>query len=556
MLSLFYYYIPLTIYIIIQFQSAQIKSQDVDNNDNLSSDTRTKTNPEIICNESNARTRVSRPCMCGFLRDREEPNKSARMISSSKVTCTGGFARNYPCKNVDLLSYVPLIDLNMGRNYDDANDIWGWTHPDTKKEYAIIGVKSGTVFVDITDPVNPEVIGKLRLRRGASSYWGDVKTYGNYAFIVAESYNQGMQIFDLTTLDQVKPGSTLEETAYYNGFGNAHNIAINEKTGFAYAVGSNSCNAGLHIVDIRNPTNPTQAGCFSRDGYVHDAHCVTYEGPDAAYVGKEICFTSNEDTVNIIDVTNKGNPTEISRTSYNYVRYTHQGWLTEDHRYLFIGDELDESSFGSQTATYVINVENLNNPYLAGEHFGPTFATDHNLYVKEDHVYQANYRAGLRILQMKDLSKGKLEEVGYFDIHPGLDSSSMNGAWSVYPYFESGNIIVSGIEQGLFVLRYKVSRTNPTEAPSTKPPSPASKCWQYRNEKLCKGDLTGCCAWHRNKKGKKSRCKVKTTCTTESICNEAGSKKVLCKRISKCCFMKAGKCSHKISKSKCALRTK
>ena len=37
--------------------------------------------------------------------------------------------------------------------------------------------------------------------------------------------------------------------------------------------------------------------------------------------------------------------------------------------------------------------------------------------------------------------------------YPSSDSASFNGAWSNYPYFESGNVIVSGIEQGLFVLR-------------------------------------------------------------------------------------------------------
>ena len=82
-------------------------------------------------------------------------------------------------------------------------------------------------------------------------------------------------------------------------------------------VGTNTCAGGLHMIDIRKPRKPKFAGCFAGDGYTHDVQCVSYRGPDGAYGGKEICFAANEDTLTIVDVTDKSDPRMLSRTSYS-----------------------------------------------------------------------------------------------------------------------------------------------------------------------------------------------------------------------------------------------
>jgi choice-of-anchor B domain-containing protein len=102
------------------------------------------------------------------------------------------------------------------------------------------------------------------------------------------------------------PPVTFANTAHYDDFGSAHNIAINEDSGFAYAIGTGTCSGGLHMV--QNPASPTNAGCYSGDGYTHDTQCVIYNGPDADYQGAEVCFSSNEDTLTIVDVSNKAAP--------------------------------------------------------------------------------------------------------------------------------------------------------------------------------------------------------------------------------------------------------
>lgn len=398
----------------------------------------------------------------------ERDYQPAEDLAAMAITpCVGGTAGGYPCQNVDLMSFLPLSSIGGG----NGNDIWGWTDPLTGKEYAIMGRTNGTAFVDISNPESPIYLGNLPTHT-VNSTWRDIKVYANHAFIVSEASGHGMQVFNLTQLRTVtSPPITFSNTAHYNGFGNAHNIAINEATGFAYAVGTSTCSGGLHMVNIQNPTSPSNAGCFSSDGYTHDTQCVIYTGPDTTYQGQEICFNSNEDTLTIVNVNNKSNPVQLSRVGYSGSRYTHQGWLTEDQRYFLLDDELDEQNNGHNTRTYIWNVADLNAPVLIGNFTSSAAAIDHNQYIKGNYSYQANYRAGLRILNLTNVASGSLTEAGYFDIYPANNNANFNGAWSTYPYFASGMVIVSGIEQGLFVLRPNLS-TGPTPTPSNTPIPP------------------------------------------------------------------------------------
>ncbi|MBU6950849.1 choice-of-anchor B family protein [Hahella sp. HN01] len=392
------------------------------------------------------------PMMSAMMAD--EGSASVASFTAS-TECQNGGAAGYPCKNVDLMSFLPKGD--MGGGSANLNDIWGYTDPQTGKEIAIVGRENGTSFVDVTDAENPVYLGFLPSHNNGSDSWRDIKTYNDHAFIVADgsgNRTHGLQVFDLTTLRNVTPGSTLTETAHLGGFGNAHNIAINEETGYAYIVGSNQCSGGLYMVDVSNPTAPSYSGCFSADGYTHDTQCVVYNGPDSRYFGKEICVGYNEDTITIVDVSNKSNPQQISRTPYQGSQYTHQGWFIDDnHSVLIMNDELDEQNSGINTTSYIWDVSDLQHPVELGRYVGPTEAIDHNLYTKDGYVFETNYRAGLRILNADDIANGNLEEVAYFDTIPNSNAAQFSGTWSNYAYFASGNIILSDIGNGLFTVK-------------------------------------------------------------------------------------------------------
>lgn len=388
------------------------------------------------------------------------------LSASGPVECAEGIALHFDCSDVDLLSFLPIADLG-GDESVRLNDIWGWTDPDTDREYALVGRTNGMSFVDVSDPNNPLFLGDLPLTEGASSSsWRDVKVYDSYAYIVADNAGQhGMQVFDLRQLRDVSaPPVTFEETMIYDKIASAHNIVINETTGFAFAVGSSgggeTCGGGLHIIDIREPASPTFIGCFADTetgrrgtGYTHDAQCVIYNGPDTEHLGKEICFNSNETALSIADITDKDSLIALSNASYPNVSYAHQGWLTEDHAYFYMNDELDElQGNASHTRTLIWDVSDLDDPQLLKEMFSENTSSDHNLYIRDNLMYQSNYRSGLRILDISDVENPV--EVGYFDTEPsGPDRSGFEGSWSNYPYFKSGTIIVSSIGEGLFILK-------------------------------------------------------------------------------------------------------
>ena len=387
--------------------------------------------------------------------------------------CIDGNAGGYACMGINLMSSVNLEQLNATM----ANDCWGWTDMKTGSEYAIIGLDNGTAFIDVTIPNQPVILGKLPTQTEDSA-WRDVKVFENYAYIVSEAENHGMQVFDLTRLRDTENVTIFSSDGYYDGFGNAHNIAINEHSPYAYAVGSQTYAGGAHFIDITNPENPTRAGGYAASGYSHDAMVVNYNGPDLDYKGKEIYFGSNEDEVVIVDVTDKSNPTFISSFKYSQTQYTHQGWLTADHKYFFVGDELDELYNGINTRTIILDLTDLDQPQIHFEYMSPLSVIDHNGYVVGDLFYLASYTGGLRILDLKNIESKEVTEKYYFDtfIEPetqvvgstfikGFDEDHDNprkgneplfdGAWSVYPFFKSGTIIVSDISGGLFVLKIR-----------------------------------------------------------------------------------------------------
>jgi choice-of-anchor B domain-containing protein len=175
---------------------------------------------------------------------------------------------------------------------------------------------------------------------------------------------------------------------------------------------------------------------------------VIYQGPDAEHQGQEICFLANVDTVTIVNVTDKSNPTMVSRTTYPGLGFTHQGWLTKDQSTLILDDELDEVYMGHKTKTRFFDVRDLEAPFVASTYLATTNAIDHNQYVRGNLVFQSNYQAGLRILNLKPTPT----EVAFFDVYPSGDRAEFNGTWANYPFFRSGNVVISGIEQGLFVV--------------------------------------------------------------------------------------------------------
>ena len=374
---------------------------------------------------------------------------SGSSLMNAQTECIGGMAGSYPCNDYDLLSHISLSTMSASL----ANDSWGWTDPLDGKEYAVVGLNNGTAFIDVSDPLNAVYLGKLPTAT-SNSTWRDLKVYQNHAYIVSEAGSHGMQVFDLTKLRNVpSPPQTFSADYTLNDFGACHNIAINEDTGYAYAVGCNTFSGGAHFIDLTNPALPVSDGGYSADGYTHDAQIITYNGPDTDHQGKEIYLGCNGNEIVIVDVTNKAAPVRLSNITYSQFGYVHQGWFTEDQRYFILGDETDEQNYGFNTRTIMFDFSDLDNPQFINDFEGPTPAIDHNGYIVNNTYFLANYRRGVTMLDVSDVANGNLTEVGFFDTFPSSNSASFNGTWSIYPFFASNNIVVSDLDGGFFLIR-------------------------------------------------------------------------------------------------------
>jgi choice-of-anchor B domain-containing protein len=370
---------------------------------------------------------------------------------------------------VELVSHLPISELGGERGVW-VNDVWGWTDPQTGRRYALVARRDGASFVDVTDPASPRVVGTLARTEGSRpSVWRDIKVIDTHAFIVSDGAgDHGMQVFDLTRLRDVEGAPVeFEPETTYRRIASAHNVVAEPSSGYVYIVGANgggtTCGGGLHIVDVREPENPTFAGCYQDSaspgsrGYTHDAQCVVYRGPDEDYQGREICIGSNETEINIADVTDKENPVSVARATYPNATYTHQGWLDEEQRYFYQNDEGDETAgVVDRTRTMVWDLTELDDPILVEQYFAPVAASDHNLYIVGDRMYQSNYGSGLRVIDISDRENPR--EIAHFDSAPYNDdgpgfSATQSGAWSNYPFFEDGLVIFTSVREGLFIMR-------------------------------------------------------------------------------------------------------
>ncbi len=382
-------------------------------------------------------------------------------VTAAEVRCEDDRAAGFDCADVDLQSYLPLASVGAEPG-ERVSDAWGWTDPETGREYGLVGRSGGAAVVDVTDAVNPVYLGVIPANRSGAR---DLKVYADHLFFTGDGAGaHGLVVFDLTRLrDVASPPVEFAPDLRWDGIGSAHNLIIDTGAGTAFTVSTSgdghTCGGGLVMIDIRQPLAPEFAGCYTDteglifQGRTHDAQCLVYDGPDMDYRGRELCFASNETALRIVDVTDKSNPRPISAAAYPGVAYIHQGWLSDDRRYFFLDDELDELvGTTDRTKTIVWDVTDLDDPVVIADYYGPNNATDHNLYVKGDRMYQANYQAGFRIVDISDPEN--LREVGHFDTTPyGADPPGFNGAWTAFPYFESGTVLVTSMLEGVFLLK-------------------------------------------------------------------------------------------------------
>ncbi len=391
----------------------------------------------------------------------------------AQTACVNGMAGEYPCRNMDLMKFMTLQECGCDPN-GNTNDVWGWVSPVSGKEYAILGCADVTSFIDVTDPVNPVLIGTLPTH-SVSSLWRDVESHGNWLYVVSEAQGHGMQVFDLTQLDDVfNPPVVFAESAHYPNFSNCHTVNVDPVSGYVYAYGTNTYNGGEHIIDVSNPLNPVLAGGYDGSGYTHDGFAWTYDGPDADHTGQEIVIACNgrsnsdNDKLVFVDVTDKTDCQLIGEYNFNgqgTTGYFHQGWITKNKKFFLMNDELDEMALGNNqepygTRTHIFNITDLDNVTYEGFYEAESPAIDHNLYALDQFVFESNYRSGVRVLDAIRVGSSVLSEVAFFDLYPNNDNAQFSGTWSNYPYLPSGLVLATSMYDGFFIMKPTIITTS------------------------------------------------------------------------------------------------
>ncbi|GEM_PF-782476 len=312
--------------------------------------------------------------------------------------------------NVTLLAH---INQYPGPGY---NDCWGYIDANGR-EYALLGVQSGTSILDITDTDNVVEVAFIGNPSG-NSLWKDIKTYQTYAYVVNET-GGGMQIIDLSDLPN---SATLAAT--YTGFSTSHNIFIDEANGILYAEGSAS--QPVRVLSLANPVAPQQIATFGIE--CHDI-----------FVRNNIAFIAEgySGSVGIYDVSNPANPTLIVRHPIPVAGYVHNVWTTEDNHYMMTTEETP-----GKTVKYW-DISNFTQITLMDTYLGPN-GLAHNAHIKGNYSYLSHYQSGLRIVNISDPTN--IFEEGFYDTQD---------AWGAWPFFHSGKVLISDIDDGLYVVFFQ-----------------------------------------------------------------------------------------------------
>ena len=369
-----------------------------------------------------------------------------------ELQCAGGLAGPYPCKSVDQASHVPMADLSRESSVS-VSTVLGWRHEASGREFALILLTREVSFVEVTDPEDPEPLGEFR--RDGLAQLGSIAVYRDHLY-VAVSTNEGpsLDIVDLTRLLTADgPSTRIPADASYplRIFGR---LSIVPETGHAFLTANVPSPFSIVGLDLSgDPEAPEEILTWDPGPpYARQIECVLYHGPDSRFTGHEVCIgAAPRRTLVIYDVTPE-HPVKLSRTFYKRYNNPWHATFTSDHRYVLLSDSHDEHNPGFRTRTFLFNISSLTAPSYFASYDGPTRGRDLHIEVRGRYAFLANASAGLRVLDLRQIAKGRLREVGFFDVEPENASANWFGAVSL-DVLPSGTVIVGSLNEGLYVLK-------------------------------------------------------------------------------------------------------
>ena len=391
----------------------------------------------------------------------------------TSVDCVNGSAGSFACNNIDLLAHMPLNEFSSRPSA--ANDIWGHVDLNTGDEYALIGLRNGIAVVNVTNPEDPQEVGTIS---GLNASWRDIKVYQYfdrtinawqaYAYATIDGTTDYVTIINLNQLPNsvslVEKNRVVSQAhnVYITNVDHTLNTALPGLTPSLQLVGSNKFSGAFHSYSLKTPATLVALPNSSfGSGYTHDGASINITDSrkesqcNATGDNCTVFIDFNEKEMKLWNITDTSATTLLGTGEYNDVaksdQYVHSGWGTEDKQHIFLHDEFDEKDGGLNSTVRIFSIADLNNPTQVGQWTGPTRAIDHNGFVRGNRYYMSNYERGLTVLDITDPENPV--DVGFFDTYTPSNNAGFNGAWGTYPFLPSGNILVSDIGSGLYILK-------------------------------------------------------------------------------------------------------
>ena len=334
-------------------------------------------------------------------------------------------------------SDINLLKLSQTDEYNQYNDIWGFVGKDGL-EYAILGTTTGTAIYSLKDPKNPK---RDTFIPGNTSIWRDMKSYKNHIYVTADQGNQGVLIINMAEAPNkiTYKYSRLPAPTPVNpgNVGNCHTLWIDEK-GFMYLSGCSPQSGGVLIYDLNNnPEEPIFVGAadaiYSHANYVRNDTLYSAE----IYAGN----------FSIYHIKDKKNIVKLA-TQPTTTRFTHNVWLSDDHKYLFTTDEKPQGKVDAYSVGNPFDIKLLQSfrpPVLLNQNSLP-----HNTHfiknAKGSFIVTSWYDEGVSVADVSDPSN--MIEIGI-----GRTTKGGNGCWGAYPLLPSGLILASDMDNGLFIYQ-------------------------------------------------------------------------------------------------------
>jgi choice-of-anchor B domain-containing protein len=345
------------------------------------------------------------------------------------------------------------------------SDVWA------EGDYAYLGSfeSTGVKIIDISNPANPF----LAATYDPGFVLQDVKVHNGVGYF-ANDGGGGVHIVNLS--DPTSPSRYSTITPAQNGHTGSHNIFVANNLLYEVPLGAEG--SDVKVFDVSDPANPT----FVRDITTNDNRIH-----DITVVGSRLYTSGLDGTTNIFDVSSMSATTAPTPLGTVFTGLnTHSNWASPDGSLLISSTEVNNGKvtlWDISNPSSAVFLSEITNASLALGPYADEFSvTPHNPFLVGNKLYISWLRAGLQVMDVSDPSDPVA--TGFYAVPPHVEAGhatsstrchecnnavhSAGGVWGVYPLLGRNKILLSDLDDGLYIVSDSTLTTGSINSAITK----------------------------------------------------------------------------------------